>query len=308
MTLLATARVSDPIHLPGPPSAEVLGAPAIMSPATYDAFARYIERELGIKMAPQKRIMLQGRLQRRLRALSLPSFDAYRDLVLTSPAGALELVHFVDAVTTNKTDFYREAAHFAHLDGVLAARAGAGAGQGRFQLWCAGCSTGEEPYTAAMVLAERLGVRGVAGASAFAILATDISQRVLAIARQGIYPRERVAPLPQQLRQRHVRDSKDRSTGLVRVAPHLRERVSFHRLNFMQPDYGVTDQFDAIFFRNVAIYFDRPTQEAVVGKLCRSLRPGGHLYVGMSESLAGLDVPVTQVAPAVYRKAGARKS
>jgi chemotaxis protein methyltransferase CheR len=274
-----------------------------LSAHSFATFSRFIERELGIKMTPQKRIMLQGRLQRRMRALHIESFDQYGQLLFDNAQGADELIHFIDAVTTNKTDFFREAAHFEHLIARVLPDHPAGR---RFQAWCAGCSTGEEPYTLAMLLAEELKPRAATltgtFAGTFAILATDISTRVLEVARRGIYGADRVRPVPPTLRLRYLRDSRDRSRGLVRVAPQLRERVSFHRLNFMQADYNVSDVFDAIFFRNVAIYFDRPTQQAVITKLCRSLRPGGYLYIGMSESLTGLDVPVAQIGPAVYRK------
>jgi chemotaxis protein methyltransferase CheR len=136
----------------------------------------------------------------------------------------------------------------------------------------------------------------------FAILATDVSTRILAKARAGIYDESRIAPIPAGLRRKYLLRGKRRGEALVRMVPSLRRRVSFHRLNFMDPDYRIHDVFDAIFFRNVMIYFDRETQEAVIQKLCRSLAGGGHLFIGHSETLAGLNVPVVPVEAAVYRK------
>jgi chemotaxis protein methyltransferase CheR len=265
-----------------------------ISEATFTAFSRYIHRELGIKMPFEKRTMLQVRLSRRVRTLGLSSLEEYRQWLFESPAGANELVHFIDSVTTHKTDFFREEVHFDHLikEILPASRL---LGGGRFNAWCAGCSTGEEPYTLAIALLE-------AGLREFGILGTDVSARVLEVARRGVYAAGRIDPVPLALRSKYFHRSRDASQSLVRVAPAVRGKLSFHQLNFLQDDYQVRDEFDVIFFRNVAIYFERPTQEAVVNKLCRSLRPGGHLFVGLSETLSGLDVPLTQVGSSVYRK------
>jgi chemotaxis protein methyltransferase CheR len=136
----------------------------------------------------------------------------------------------------------------------------------------------------------------------FAILATDISNRVLQQAGAGTYEESRIEPVPQSLRAKYLLRSRDRSAQLVRVVPELRQKVSFHCLNFMDRDYRIRAMFDVIFFRNVMIYFDRPTQEAVVNRMCRYLRPGGYLFVGHSESLTGLNIPVTTVTKALLRK------
>jgi chemotaxis protein methyltransferase CheR len=169
----------------------------------------------------------------------------------------------------------------------------------RFNAWSAGCSSGEEPYTLAMVLAEYAAQHPRFD---FAILATDISTDVLRRAQSGIYPEELTVPIPPDLRCKYLLRSRSRTERLARVIPELRRRVSFHQLNFMDADYAVKDTFDAIFFRNVMIYFDRPTQEAVIQKLCRHLAPGGHLFAGHSESLAGLDLPVRPVRASIYQK------
>ncbi len=273
-----------------------------LSAESFARFADFITRELGIKMNDSKVSMLQSRLMRRLRHLGLSSLDEYQDYLFDSPNAEEERVHFIDAVTTNKTDFFREPQHFDYLTRTaipnLTQRYGAG-GAWRFKLWCAGCSTGEEPYTQAMVLGEY--ARQNAGFD-FVLLATDISTRVLEHAHRGIYEEERIEPVATPLRQRYLLRSTDPANRVVRIVPELRRRIHFHRLNFMDANYNVKDQFDVIFFRNVMIYFDKPTQESVINKLCRNLKPGGYLFAGHSESLAGLNIPVTPVASAVFRK------
>jgi len=273
-----------------------------LSAESFARFAEFITGELGIRMSEAKVPMLQSRLMRRLRHLRLASLDEYQDYLFHSPNAEEERVHFINAVTTNKTDFFREPQHFEYLAHTalpnLARLYGSGPAW-RLKLWCAGCSSGEEPYTQAMVLSEYARERANFD---FAILATDISTKVLEHAQTGIYEEARVDPVPMLLRQNYLLRSKDQSRGLVRVVPELRRKISFHRLNFMDADYRVKDLFEVIFFRNVMIYFDKLTQEAVINKLCRNLRPGGYLFVGHSESLAGLNIPVAPVASATFRK------
>jgi chemotaxis protein methyltransferase CheR len=275
---------------------ESLADPIELSPAAFNRFARYITTELGIKMPESKLTMVQSRLLRRVRDLRMDSLDHYCDYFFES-SSTDEREHFVNAITTNKTDFFREPQHFACLlDVVLPATAQPGV---RFKVWSAGCSTGEEPYTLAMVLAEYAAAHP---GFDFAILATDISTRVLAAARNGIYQEPQTAPVPIPLRRKYLLRSRGQNDRSTRVVPELRRRVSFHQLNFMDPNYGIKEIFDAVFFRNVMIYFDRPTQEAVIGKICRNLQPGGYLFCGHSESLAGLNIPVQPVMASVYRK------
>ncbi len=169
----------------------------------------------------------------------------------------------------------------------------------RFQAWSAGCSSGEEPYTLAMVLAEYAGRQ--AGFD-FAILGTDISTKVLHSARSGIYTEAQIQPVPAEFRRKYLLASRNKAEGLARIVPELRRKVGFHQLNFMDDDYALQETFDAVFFRNVMIYFDRSTQEAVIHKICRNLAPGGYLFAGHSESLAGLDIPLNPVQASIYRK------
>jgi len=272
---------------------------ADLTPERFKRFAEFITRELGIKMSEQKIPMLQSRLHRRLRALGLPSVEAYQRYLFDSGQAEAELADFIDAVTTNKTDFLREPHHFEYLLGTVLPPLEAETARRGFKLWCAGCSTGEEPYTLCMYLSEYAEKHP---GFDFSLFATDISTQVLRNAQAAIYDEKRIDPIPMPWRRKYLLRSRDAANPIVRIAPELRNRVRFARLNFMDEDYGVKEMFDAIFFRNVMIYFDRPTQEAVVGKLCRQLRPGGYFFTGHSESLLGLDVPLRMVASAVYRK------
>lgn len=266
-------------------------------------FARlssFIYEQCGIKMPPAKKTMLEARLQKRLRALSCPSFSDYCDYLFSSEGLRDELVMMVDLVTTNKTDFFREPDHFAYLvNTVLPEWMVKTGGRRPFNIWSAGCSTGEEPYTLTMVLSEA--AASIAGFS-FQIMATDISTRVLEKARRAVYDEDRIDPIPLQLRRKYLLRSKDRTSPLVRIAPELRSKVRFSRLNFMDSDFGFREQLDVIFCRNVIIYFDRKTQEQLLNKFHSHLRPGGWIFMGHSETLNGLDVPLVQVHPTVYRK------
>jgi chemotaxis protein methyltransferase CheR len=279
-------------------------APEIVeiSAESFAFFAEFITRELGIKMSEAKLPMLQSRLLRRLRALQLQSLDEYRKYLAESPNADEERVHFISAITTNKTDFFREPQHYEYLANTALPKLFPEqnpAHSTRITAWSAGCSSGEEPYTLAMILSEYCQKRPRFD---FSILATDISNRVLQQAKTGTYEEYRIEPVPQSLRAKYLLRSRDRSAQLVRVVPELRQKISFHCLNFMDRDYRIRAIFDFIFFRNVMIYFDRPTQEAVVNRMCRYLRPGGYLFVGHSESLTGLNVPVSSVTTAVLRK------
>lgn len=273
---------------------------SMLSPASFARLADFITSELGIKMPDSKQTMVQSRLLRRVRDLRLQSVEQYAEYFFASSSSE-EREHFINAVTTNKTDFFREPQHFAFLRDVVLPEASRNAARRhlRFKAWSAGCSSGEEPYTLAMVLAQ---YAERSRSFDFAILGTDISTKVLSIARGGIYPEAQISPVPPEFRRKYLLRGRDRAERLVRVVPELRRKVSLHRLNLMDDGFGIQDIFNAVFFRNVMIYFDRNTQEAVINKICRNLAPGGYLFVGHSESLADLDIPVKQVETATYRK------
>jgi chemotaxis protein methyltransferase CheR len=276
---------------------------AALGEAEFRRLAEFIQGHCGIRMPEAKRILVESRLRKRLRALGLSSFRAYCDLVFGA-RGEAERLHLVDALTTNKTDFFREPQHFEYLVRTALPQLvrDTGAGVRRpLAAWSAACSTGEEPYTLAMVLSEV--AEGLPGFR-FQILATDISIRVLEHARRGVYAGDRVAPVPAPLRKKYLLRSRDPQKDLVRVDPEVRACVKLRRLNLLDDDFGLRELQDVVFCRNVMIYFDRETQEGVLNRLCRHLAPGGYLFLGHSESINGLKVPLRPVAPTIYRHAG----
>lgn len=269
-----------------------------ISDRNFERLARFIYDYCGIKMPKSKQTMLEGRLRRRLRATNFPTFDAYCDHLFNGDGLKAETVHLIDAVTTNKTDFFREPKHFDFLrDRALPEIAERGARQ--IRLWSAACSTGAEPYTMAMVLQEFVDRHRGLG---YSILATDISTDVLRAAHRGVFNAEMIDPVPDDMRRRYVRYAVKPDSREVRIAPALRSHVAFGRMNLMDRAYRVGEPMDAIFCRNVLIYFDRPTQAAVLHRLCECLKPGGYLFVGHSENIAGASLPVTQVSQTVFRR------
>jgi chemotaxis protein methyltransferase CheR len=242
----------------------------------------------GIRLPEGKEGLVRSRLGKRLRARGLASYGDY--LALVRQPGGDELAEMVDALTTNKTDFFREPAHFDFLRQRVLPKLG----NGPLRLWSAGCSTGEEPYTLAMVLRDSLGDLARRDVK---ILATDISRRVLAHAKAGVYADGPMDGVPAEVRRRHF----VRVADGWEVAPALRALVTFAPLNLMGA-WPMRGPFQAIFCRNVMIYFDRPTQQALVRRYYELLAPGGYLFVGHSESLSALDHAFTYVQPAVYQR------
>jgi chemotaxis protein methyltransferase CheR len=270
-----------------------------MSEREFMNLRELIQTQCGIKMPPVKKIMLEARLQKRLRRLGITSFRAYLEHLFESPAGKEEVVHMIDAVTTNKTDFFREPAHFSYLVEKILPEFMRAEGEKALMIWSAGCSSGEEPYTMAMVLSE---FRKKHPEFRFSILATDISTKVLEKARMGIYDQERVAPVPSDLKRKCIMRSKEQSKGLVRIVPELRTLIRFQRVNLMDDYCALSEPADVIFCRNVIIYFERATQERLLWRLCCSLKPGGYLFLGHSETMHGFDLPLARVVSTVYRK------
>ncbi len=272
-----------------------------MTAQEFVRLSEFIHIQCGIKMPPGKKIMLEARLQKRLKSVGASTFGQYCEYLFHSSNGQYELVEMINAVATNKTDFFREPGHFVILtDTVLPLFLDPASGSGPcFTIWSAGCSSGEEPYTLAMVLSEfaahHPGFR-------FSILATDISTKVLEKARLGIYDEERIVPVPLPIKQKYLMKSRDRSKGQVRITPELRAMVRFERVNLMDEQYRRPELLDVIFCRNVIIYFDRLNQEQLLRRLCNSLKPGGYLFLGHSETVHGFDLPLQRVTSTVYRK------
>jgi len=266
----------------------------------YSRLRKLVYEEAGIALGSERKTMLEVRIKRRLKELAIGSYGEYCEYLFSQRGLKQELGHLIDVVTTNKTDFFREPKHFEFLTATaLPALTASMAGSRPAVVWSAGCSTGEEPYTLAMVLSQYALNR--AGFS-FRILATDVSHSVLEKAVAGIYSCDAIRPVPAAMRVKYFMRSRDRSSDRVRVVPELRRLVQFRRLNFMDPDYGLTEKVDAIFCRNVIIYFDRTTQQSILGKITSSLRPGGYLFMGHAETLHELDLPVEPVAPALYKR------
>lgn len=273
-----------------------------MSPKEFDRLSEFIVDHCGIKMPPAKKIMLESRLQKRLRSLKMTSFREYCEFLFESPEGDSELVHMIDAVTTNKTDFFREPVHFQFLTETVLPEflaENAISGRRKFIVWSAGCSTGEEPYTLAIVLNEFADQHPD---FQYSILATDISTRVLEKASAGIYDQHLAEGIPLSFKQKYFLRSKDREKKLVRVAPELRSRITFQRVNLMDEHVIVPQKVDAIFCRNVIIYFERATQCKLLNRLCRSLRTDGYLFLGHSETVHGFELPLVRIASTIYRK------
>jgi chemotaxis protein methyltransferase CheR len=271
-----------------------------LSNGDFARLRKLIHARSGIHLGESKRTMLESRLRRRIRSLNLGSYRKYCDYLFGADGLREEMVHFIDVVTTNKTDFFREPDHFRLLVQKAIPDLLARARPARpLVFWSAGCSTGEEPYTLAMVLTEYAGAHP---GFAFKVLATDISTAVLAKAERGVFSEDQVRPVPPELRKRYFMRSRDPASGLVRVVPELRQTIEFRSLNFMDDDFGMSERVDALFCRNVIIYFERPIQEQVLQKLSRHLVPGGYAFMGHAESLHDMDLPWLTVGPALYRK------
>ena len=271
-----------------------------LSDTNFDRLRTLVYDESGINLGADKKTMMEIRLKRRVNSLDLSTLDEYCDHVFQPEGRASELIHLIDVITTNKTDFFREPDHFDYLAAKalpdLVSRLSAAR---KCLIWSAGCSTGEEPYTLAMLMSEyaqqSTGFR-------FNILATDICTQVLDKAAVGIFKSESLAPVPEKLRRKYFMRSRDPESGLLRVAPEVRALIEFRRLNFMDADFALPEPPEIIFCRNVIIYFDRPTQVRLLQKLTRRLAAGGYFFAGHSESFQGMDLPLIPVAPSIYRK------
>lgn len=274
----------------------------ILSDRDFTRLREFIYTQCGIRITEAKKTMLQTRLHKRLRSLKMASFAKYCDYLFSQQGAEEELVEMINVVTTNKTDFFREPGHFDYLANSALPELILNNNGGRtIMVWSAGCSTGEEPYTLAMVLKEFVKDKKSLN---FLILATDISTKVLDKAKLAIYDENLISAIPEEYRKNYLLKSKNIDQKIFRIAPELRGHVAFRRLNFMDDNFGFRETMDIIFCRNVIIYFDKPTQERLLAKFCKHLSPFGYLFLGHSETLLGMDLPLRQVAPTVYRKTG----
>jgi chemotaxis protein methyltransferase CheR len=270
-----------------------------LSLLNFEKIAKIVYTHSGINLEPCKKIMVESRLNKRVRALQLSSFDEYMDLISTKDGMDKELVNMIDAVTTNKTDFFREPHHFDFLKETLLPRFAAENSNRTFRIWSSACSSGEEPYTLAMVLQEFASRNSC---FSYDILASDISSGVLRKAADAIYTAERVADIPEGFKKRYLLKSKDVLNPRIKIVRELRERVKFARINITERISEFDLLQDAIFCRNVLIYFDRETQLAVIENLLKKLKKGGFLFIGHSESLHFFDLPIKQIRPTIFVK------
>lgn len=272
--------------------------PGGLSDAEFAHFSTVIERDLGIHMPPAKRAMVEARLARRMRELRLPDHQTYYRYFFSAAGAEERATVLANVITTNKSDFFREPKHFQFLQRHLE-KAGENYQRRPFRVWSAGCATGEEPYTLAMLLNSHAeshpGFR-------YTVFGTDVSERALDEAVRGVFPEIKLAPVPLHFRQRYFLRSRESGNRVVRIIPELREKVQFARLNFMLESYPVGEPFDCIFFRNVMIYFPENTQSRVVNRLCGHLTPGGYFFPGHTESLNNCAAPLQAIAPAIYQK------
>jgi chemotaxis protein methyltransferase CheR len=273
-----------------------------LSDSEFRALRDLIHDKSGITLSDTKTQLVASRLARRLRARGLSSYGAYFDLVTRQDPGGDEMRELLNAITTNKTDFFREKHHFDFLRSTFlprffeAARSG---GERRLRVWSAGCSTGEEPYTLAMTV---LSAIPQGSAITLELVATDLDTQVLNRAREGIYAEESIAPVPDDLQRRWFRRGTGANAGKVRVSDALRQLITFQQLNFVERPWPVKGPFDLVFCRNVMIYFNGHTQREIVEGFAERLRPDGYLFIGHSETLNGLNELYEPLRGTIYRR------
>ncbi|MEW6658505.1 MAG: protein-glutamate O-methyltransferase CheR [Thermodesulfobacteriota bacterium] len=280
------------------------GAPGLgmvmpeITDAEFNQLSQLVYQHAGIHLPPQKKELVRSRLTKFLRNRKLTSFHEYYRQVLDDTSG-LELIDLLDAISTNMTAFWREPKHFEFLgQELLPALRQKCNRTPQWRFWSAGCSSGEEPYTMAMVLLNAITDKDMSGVK---IYASDINTQVLNQAQRGIYPLSRVEPLSPEWRRRFFQKGVNQFEGYVRVKPEVKQMVEFFRLNLMEP-FPFKEGFDVIFCRNVMIYFEKSTQTELVRKFHHCLKPGGYLFIGHSESLCNISHQFAYVKPTIYRK------
>jgi chemotaxis protein methyltransferase CheR len=260
----------------------------------FDQIRELAYRYCGLNIHAGKEELVAARLGKIMREQEIPTFRQYYEYVTADTSGQA-LVTMIDALTTNHTSFFREPQHFEFLTGVILP---ALANRSQVDIWSAACSTGEEPYSLAMATLEHFEKTHT---PEIRILATDISTRAIAAGEMGIYPVERVQSMDRSTMKKFLLRGSGKSEGLCRIKPNVRGAVQFQRMNLMEP-FPSVGTFPLILCRNIMIYFDAPTQEQLVRRLCDQLEPGGYLFIGHSESLNGIAHPLKYVRPAIYRK------
>jgi chemotaxis protein methyltransferase CheR len=275
---------------------ELITKPIAITDKDFERLGKYIMSQYGIKMPAFKKIFLQSRLQKRLKELKMQSFKDYIDYIFSHHGQQHEVHQMVDAVSTNTTDFFRESQHFEFLWSHGLTEYTVLPGRRDISLWSAGCASGEEPYSLAMLLREFSNAHPFT----YRILATDISDSVLEHARLGIYNIEKINSIPEKFRKNYLLRGTGNYENRFRITPEIRNKVHFSKFNLMGTDYRESGIHDIIFCRNVLIYFEREVQGRILKQLCEQLRPGGYLFLGHSESAIGLSLPLKQLKPTIY--------
>lgn len=289
------------LEMPETATAVIGGRIMEISDGEFNAMRKLIYQKFGINLSDQKKSLMVGRLQKLIRTAGYASFDEYYQSVVSDGSGR-SLSDLVDRISTNHTFFNRESDHFDFLKStalpnvINRLRA---SGRKDLRIWCAGCSSGEEAYMLLMMVREYLGSEY--GRWDGGILATDISDRVLGVAKSGVYPDDRVRSLPDSLTKKYFRKL---GTGEWQVSDALRQDVTFRRFNLMNEVFPFKKPFQIIFCRNVMIYFDQPTRDALVTRFHRSMEPDGYLFIGHSETLGRSQGEYRYLQPAAYQKIG----
>lgn len=268
----------------------------------FQKFAELIYNQAGIRLKDTKKYLLKSRLNQRLQRLNISRFQNYYDRVLSDSTGR-EISYLLEAISTNVTSFFREPKHFDYLKNTVIPEIldgyNSSSENSYIHFWSTACSTGQEPYSMAMDFADAVGDMHQYD---FRILGTDISRKALRSARQGVYSKSEIADLDSSLRSRYFKEFDDGGESKVRIKDFLRERLSFGRLNLTKTEYPFSRKFDAIFCRNVTIYFDEPVIQKLINRLEQYLKPNGYLFMGHSESLAGIDHDLEYEQATVYRR------
>jgi len=271
-----------------------------LSDRDFKRFSALVYEKCGINLHKGKKALVRARLGRRLRETGFEDFKAYFKFVAQQDSGD-ELVKVLDAISTNLTSFFREEGHFDFLNQVVFptyAPGKEGKGVRRLRFWSAGCSSGEEPYSLALWLLEYFGENQFSDAK---ILATDISTKVLAQAKRGVYPAGRLEKISASVARKYFQRGYGKQEGYFRIKPSLKEIVEFRRLNLMEP-FSFKAVFNLIFCRNVMIYFDKRTKETLANKFYDALIDGGYFFIGHSETLTGIDHPFRYTGRSIYQK------
>jgi chemotaxis protein methyltransferase CheR len=272
-----------------------------ISEKDYEFIRKFVYDQSRINLGPDKKELVSARLAKRLRAIGLNSYSEYCAF-LQGPHGNDEVTNLVDVISTNHTYFFREIKHFEFLGDVIIPhwlQHGHKQGEKNFTLWSAASSSGEEPYSLAILMQEIFQHHGDA---TWSLDGTDISTRMLDLARRGVFEGDRLRDVKAEWLRRYFQKGVGQWEGYFRAKELLRSKLVFHHVNLLQPTYPFNKLFHVIFCRNVMIYFDRPTQEQLVNKLAEKLVPGGYLIVGHSESLMGITHSLATVRPSIYQK------